>query len=119
MVVALYDRYVALPKIIKELNDELKGFIENYSHACIDACDGFHVHVATRLKNHYSFKHKYTISNMYLVGYNKRFLHDTCNGSGSTHNARLFRLIKVFSEIQSGRVIPQQYLDLAEGLQIP
>ena len=69
MVVALYDRYVALPKIIKEINDELKGFIENYSHPCIDAWDGFHVHLATRLKNHYSFKHKYTISNMCLVGY--------------------------------------------------
>ena len=79
MVVALYDRYVALPKIIKELNDELKGFIENYSHPCIDAWDGFHVHVATRLKNHYSFKHKYTISNMCLVGYNKRLYSTIAN----------------------------------------
>ena len=78
--------------------------------------DGFHVHEATRLKIHYSCKHNYTVSNIGLVGYNKRFFHVTCNAPGSTRDARLLRLTKVFSEIQSGRAIPQQYLDLEEGL---
>ena len=67
-------------------------------------------------KNHYSFKHKYTISNMDLVGHSKRFLNVTCSAPGRTHDARLLLLTKVFSEIQSGRAIPLQYLDLGEGL---
>ena len=116
MVVALYNRYVALPKIIEEWKEELKGFIENYSSSCISAWDGSHKHVATCLKNHYSFTHKYTISNMGLVGCNKRFLHVTCNVPGSIHDTRLLCLTNVFSEMQSGRAIPQQYLHLGEGL---
>ena len=116
MVVDLYNRCVALSKTIEERKEELKGFIENYSFPCIGAWSGFHVHVATGLRNHYSFKYKYTISNMGLVRYNKRFLHVTCNAPGSTHDARLLRLTKVFSEIQSGRTVPQKYLDLGERL---
>ena len=50
------------------------------------------------------------------VGYNKCFLHITCNAPGSTHDARLLRLTKVFSEIKSGSAIPQQHLDLGEML---
>ena len=61
-------------------------------------------------------KHKYITSNIGLFGYKKRFLHDTCNAPGSNHGARLLRLTKVFSEIQSERAISQQYLDLGEGL---
>ena len=95
MVVALYDRYdVALPKTIEEWKEELKGFIESYSFPCIGAWDGFHVHVATRLKNNYSFNH-----NMGLVGYNKRFLHINCNAPRSTHDATLLCLTKLFSEM--------------------
>ena len=67
MVVVLYDCYVALPKTIEEWKEELKEFIDNYSFLCIDAWYELQVHVATRLKNHYSFKHKNTISNMGLV----------------------------------------------------
>ena len=57
MVGALYDRFVALSKIIEKRKEELKGFIENYSFPDIGAWDGFHIHVVTCLKNHYSFKH--------------------------------------------------------------
>ena len=116
MIVALYDHYVALPKTIEERKEELKGFIENYIFPFIGAWDGFHVDVATPLKNHYSFKHKYTISNMGLVGYSKRFLNVTCSAPDGTHDARLLLLTNVFSEIQFGRAIPLQYLDLGEGL---
>ena len=47
---------------------------------------------------------------MGLVGYNNRFFHVTCNAPCSNHDARLLRLTKVFSEIQSGIAIQQQYL---------
>ena len=77
MVVVSHERYFAFPKTIEEWKEELKGFTENYSFTCIYALDGFHVHVAIRLLNHHSFKHKYTISNMGLVVYYKRFLHVT------------------------------------------
>ena len=67
----------------------------------------------------YSFKHKYIISNMGLVGYNL-VLHVTCNAPGSAHDVRLLCLPKVFSEIQFGRAILQQYLDIGERLgQLP
>ena len=38
------------------------------------------------------------------------------NAPGSTHDARLLRHTKVSTEIQSGRAIPQQCLDLEEAL---
>ena len=116
MVIALYVCYVALPKTIGECKEELKGFIVNYSLPCIGAWNGFHIHVATFLKSHYSFKHKYAISSMGLVGYKKRFVHVTCSSPGSIHNAWSLRHTKLFSYIQSGRAIPQQYLDLGEEL---
>ena len=53
---------------------------------------------------------------MGLVGYMKRFVHVTCSSPGSIHNARSLRHTKMFSYIQYGRAIPQQYLDLREEL---
>ena len=100
MVVVLYDCYVALPKTIEEWKEELKGFTDNYSFLCIGAWYELQVHGATLLKYHNSFKHKYTISNMGLVEYNKRFLHVTCNALVRAHDARLLGLTKVFSEIR-------------------
>ena len=47
---------------------------------------------------------------MGLIAYDKLFLHVTCNAPGSTHDAMLLHLTKAFSEMQSGRAIPQQYL---------
>ena len=41
MVVALYDHYVALQKIIEEWEEELKEFIKNYSFPCRGAWDWF------------------------------------------------------------------------------
>ena len=55
----MYDRFVVLPSTEDEWKDEAKGFIENYMFPCVAAWDGFHIHVLTRLKNHYSYKHKY------------------------------------------------------------
>ena len=52
---------------------------------------------------------------MGLVGYNKRFLNLTCNAPGSTHDARLLRLTKLFDDIQSGGGLPHNVLDLGDG----
>ena len=115
LVAKLYDQLVVLPQTEDEWKKELKGFIENYAFPCVGAWDGFHVHVATRLKNHYSFKHEYTISNMGLVDHNKRFLHLTCNALSSTHDARLLRRTKLYQDIQSGQGLPNNFVDLGDG----
>ena len=115
LVAELYDRFVVMPKTNDEWKSELKGFIENHSFPCIGAWDGFHVQVASNLKNHSSFKHKYTLSNMGLVGHNKRFLNLTCNAPGSTHDSRLLRVSKLFADIQDGGGLPQMYVDLGDG----
>lgn len=50
--------------------------------------DGFLVYIGSKLKNFYNFKHRHSVSNMGLVGYNKRFLDLTVGVPDSTHDAR-------------------------------
>ena len=97
----------------------VKTFLENYEFPCIGAWDGFHVQAATSLKNYYSFKNKYTITSMGLVGCNKRFLHLTTGAPGSTHDARLLRHTALYKEISKGMGIPNKSLYLGENGFIP
>ena len=39
-----------------EWMQELESFLENWEFPCIEAWDGFHVFVSTKLKNYFSFK---------------------------------------------------------------
>ena len=70
-----------------------KGFMENYEFPCVGVWDGFEVHVSTHLKNYCSFKNRYTITNMGLISYNKRFLALTVGAPCSTHNALQKKLL--------------------------
>ena len=65
--------------------------------------DGFHVHMTIRLKNYFSFKNKYTVTRIGLVGYKKRFLHLATGAPGNMHDARLLRHTSSFKEISNGR----------------
>ena len=56
MVVTLYDKFVCLPITEPYWANECKGFIENYEFPFVGEWGGFHVHVASRLKNYFSFK---------------------------------------------------------------
>ena len=96
MVLTLYGEFVCLPRSEEDCGNEWKGFIEKYAFPCAGAWDGFHVHVACRLKNYFSFKNKYTITSMGLIAHNKRFLHLTTGASGSTHNTQLLRYSTLF-----------------------
>ena len=116
MIANLYNEYVYMPKTEDEWIKECNGFIENYEFPCVGAWDGFHVHVCTRLKNYYSFKKIYTITNMGLVGYNKRFLALRAGAPGSTHDARLLRCSKVFKDVIAGDAIPDKAIDLGDGI---
>ena len=89
----LFHEYVKMPLAEEEWINETKGYIENYEFPCIGAWDGFHVYACSKLKNHYSFNHRYSISNMGLVGYNKRFLILTVGAPGSPHFFRQYRLV--------------------------
>ena len=112
MVRNMYDEYVFLPRNEEEWKEKVIGFLENYGFPCAAAWDGFHIYFGIKLKNHFSFKKRYSISNMGLVSHNKRFLAATVNAPGSTHDARLLRHTSVFSDIVSGRALPDKSINL-------
>ena len=119
LVTRLFNKFIKLPTTEEEWMEECKAFIENYEFPCVDAWDGFHVHVKTHLKNHFSFKNKYTVSCMGLIGHNKRFLHLTTGAPGSMHDARLLRQSLLFHSITSGGGIPNKSVNLRDAGEIP
>ena len=59
------------------------------------------------------------ISNMDLIGHNKRFLAATVNTPGSTHDARLLTSTEVFKGISDGKVLPNKSINLGDKFDIP
>ena len=119
MVSCLYNEFLYLPRSDDEWRTDCKLFIENYKFPCVGAWDGFYVHGATTLRYYYSFKNKYTISSMGLIGHNKRFLHLTTGAPGITHDARLLRHATLFRHIENDVAIPNKTIDLGEAGEIP
>ena len=111
LISSLYDEYIKLPSSEEERVQECESFIENYEFPCMGTCDGFHVNI-THLKNHYSFKIKYTVTNMGLDGQNKPFLHLTTCAPGSTHDACLLRHCSLFRTKCNGGGIPNKSVSL-------
>ena len=103
-----------MPSTEQEWINEIKGFIENYEFPCIGAWDSFHVSVCSKLKNHCNFKHRYSISNMGLVGYIKRFLNLTVGAPGSTHGARFLRNTGLFKQILNEQGLPDETVYLGD-----
>ena len=103
-----------MPSTEQEWINKIKGFIENYEFLCIGPWDGFHVYVCSKLKNQYNFNHRYSISNMGLVGYNKRFLKLTVGAPGSTHNTRFLLNTGLFEQILNGQGLPDKIFDLRD-----
>ena len=110
----MYSDFVRLPCNENEWANELRGFIENYEFPCIGAWDGFHVYISSKLKNFYNFKHRYSISNMALVGYNKRILDLTVGAPGSTHDARFLRNTSLYRKILHGDALPNKTVNLGD-----
>ena len=119
LVATLWNRYVKLPWIDKEWEAKLKGFLENYDFPCADAWDGFHVYVGSQLKSYFSFKKSYSMSNLGLVSYNKKFLYCTVRAPGSTHDARVLRNSAIYQKTVTGHVIPDRVIDLGDHGKIP
>ena len=72
IVTRLYDRSVCLPRNEEEWKKELCCFLENWEFPCVAAWDGFHVYISSNLKNFFSFKKRYSVTNMGLIWHNKR-----------------------------------------------
>ena len=60
------------------------------------------------MKNYYSYKKRYTTTNMGLVGYNECFLYARIGAPGSTHAARLLRNTSVYQDIMNGGTIGEE-----------
>ena len=95
------------PATNDEWADELKGFMKNYGFPCIAAWDGFHVYLSTHLKQYFSLKKKYTVTNLGLISYNKRSLYAAVGAPGSTHDSRLLKNCSLYKKILAGDAIPQ------------
>ena len=112
----LYSRFVKAPDTDAEWEAELRGFLENYGFPCVGAWDGFHVYISSNLKNHFSFKKRYSVSNMAVVSYNKCFMDLTVNAPGSTHDARLLKFSKFYEKTLQGIGLPNKTVSLGEDL---
>ena len=98
IVAYFYNEYVKLPETDEltswradEVTWDWRGFIENYGFPAVSAWDGFYIHVNSQLKANYSFKKKYTVNNLALTSYNKRFLYAAVGAPGNTHDARILK----------------------------
>ena len=107
LVARMYDTFVVLPKNQTEWETELENFIENYEFPCIGAWDGFHVYVCSKLTSYFSFKKRYTVSNLALVGYKKRILHAAVGAPESTPDSRMLKNTQLYQKILEGDAIPK------------
>ena len=66
---------------------------------------GFRVYVSTKLKNYFSFKKRYMVTNLGLVGYNKRFLNGAVGAPSCMHDARLLRNSSIYRNILNNELV--------------
>ena len=91
IVQALYDDYVVLPRNEEKWKNELNTFLENWEFPCVGAWDGFHVFISCNLKNFFSFKKRFSVTNMCFIEANKRFLWAGVGAPGSVHDSTLLQ----------------------------
>ena len=121
LVITMYDDYVKLPSSTGKWEAQLRGsqFIENYEFPCVGAWDGFHVYVSSKIKSYFSFKKRYTMSSLGLVGYNKSFLYAAVGAPGSTHDVRMLRSTRLYQPILNGEMFPEKAMTLEGSGNIP
>ena len=116
---SVYDHFVYLPSADAEWESEVRGFLENYEFPRVGAWDGLHVYISSKLKIFFSFKKRYTMTNLDLVGYNKRFLYAALGAPGSPHDARLLKGSSIFNKILKGDVLPDRVISLGDFGYVP
>ena len=118
IVHALYDEFVVLLSNEEEWKAELTSFLEDWQFPCVGAWDGFHVYINCHL-NFFSFKKRYSVTNMALIAANKRFLWAGVGAPGSMHDSTLLQSSEIFNSIEAGQCIPNQVLNLPGYGEIP
>ena len=111
IVQSMYDDLVKLPQSDEEWKKEITSFIEDWKFPCVGAWDGFHVYINCHLKNCFSFKKRYSATNMGLIASNKRFLWAGVGAPGSMHDTTLLHSADIFSAIETSHCIPHQVLE--------
>ena len=114
LVAHVYDQFVKMSHNDQDWESELRRIIANYVFLCIRAWDGFHVYLNLKLKSYFSFKKRYTMSSLALVGYNKRFLYAAFGAPGSTHDAQMLKSTNLLKNISHNQVIPDGTIYLGE-----
>ena len=89
------------------------------SFCCVGEWDGFHVYVSSKLKSFYSFKKRYSMASLGLVGYNKRFLYCDVGVPGITHDSRKLCSTLSYQTIISGNIISDKGITLGDFGNIP
>ena len=74
----------------------------------VGAWDGFHAYITSNLKNFFSCKKRYSMTNLGLVGFNKGFLYAAVGAPGCTHAARMLRYSSLYQDIINGGAIPDK-----------
>ena len=74
--------------------------------------DAFHIRSNSKLKSNYSLKKKYTINNLSLPIYKKRFLYAAVGVPGSTHDTRMLKGFSFLIDVLAGRVFPDFKYDI-------
>ena len=116
IVQPLFDDYVVLPRKEEEWKNELNAFLENWEFPCVGAWD---VYISCNLKNFFSFKKCYSVTNMGFIGANKHFLWARVGAPGSVHDSTLLQSSDIFRSIESVHCLPNHVLPLPGYGQIP
>jgi len=96
----------------QEWKTELTSFLEDWEFPCVGAWGGFHVYISSNLKNFFSFKKHYSVTNMCLTGCNKRFLWAGVGTPGSMHDSTILQSSDIFNVIEAGNYLPNKVLTL-------
>ena len=62
---------------------------------------------------------KYTVNNLALTSYNKKFLYAAVGGPGSAHDARMLKESSFSDDVLNGEAIPDKKVVLGNFGQIP
>ena len=103
-----------LPSADAKWEVEVREILKNYEFSCVGAWNGFHVYISLKLKSFFSFKKRYSMTNLGLVSYNKRFLYAVVGAPGSAHNARLLKETSIFHRSLKRDVLPDRIINLGD-----
>ena len=77
------------------------------------------MYVSTHMKNNFSFKKRYSVTNKGLIGHNTRFLWAAFGVPGTTHDSRLLKSCDIYDKIEKGLVLANKNMILHEYGAIP